>query len=191
MGVRPTEPAELLPPAPGCEAILAGSCSPKTNRQLRLFEQCHPLFRVDLLDAADNPRLVDEFMDWAAERLKNGPVGIATTTDELGVRHAQQALGQQRASNLADDLLGQAAIRLHRLGVRKFVVAGGETCGRVIESLAIRRLQASPFDYLGGGYCHAPGAEPLSLVTKSGGGGEEDFFAAALQRLRAADAAVA
>ena len=77
--------------------------------------------------------------------------------------------------------------RLYELGVRKFVVAGGETSGKVINTLGIEQLQVAAFDYLGGGYCHARDPDPVSLVTKAGGAGEADFFAAALERLYAAD----
>ena len=38
-GRQKPEPQTLLPPAPGYVAVLAGSCSNKTNQQLELFEQ--------------------------------------------------------------------------------------------------------------------------------------------------------
>lgn len=184
-----TEPRTLLPPAPGYEAVLSGSCSPKTNRQVRAFEQQHPLFKLDLLQATGDSSMVDRIVDWASDKLKQGPVGIATTTDHEGVERAQGALGRQGAADLAEDLLVRVTRRLHGIGVRKFVVAGGETSGTVIDTLGIDSLRVSPFDYLGGGYCHAAGPDPISLVTKAGGAGEEDFFDAALRRMREADAA--
>ena len=187
-GQQKTEPLTLLPPAPGYEAVLAGSCSPKTNRQLRVFEQHHALYRVDLLQAAQDLNMIDRIVNWAADRLKDGPVGIATTTDVEGVKRAQRVLGRDGAAQLADTLMGGISRRLHELGVRKFVVAGGETSGKVINSLGINRLQVSAFDYLSGGYCHASGTDPISLVTKAGGAGEENFFIAALARMQAADA---
>lgn len=183
------EPLTLLPPARGYSAVLAGSCSMKTNRQLKVFEQHHPLYRVDLLEAADNANLIDEIVEWAADKMENGPLGIATTADHEGVERAQKVLGRQGAADVAEGLLGGLTTRLYELGVRKFVIAGGETSGTVIDTLGIDRLQVSSFDHLGGGYCHAAGPEPISLVTKAGGAGEEDFFEAALVRMRAADAA--
>ena len=183
------EPRALLPPAPGYQAVLSGSCSPKTNRQVRAFERQHPLFKIDLLQAARDSGTVDRIVGWAADRLARGPVGIATTTDHEGVERAHGALGRQGAADLAEGLLARVTRRLHDFGVRKFVVAGGETSGTVIDTLGIDRLRVSPFDYLGGGYCHAAGPDPISLVTKAGGAGEEDFFDAALRRMRDADAA--
>ena len=188
-GQEKTAPRALLPPAPGHEVVLSGSCSPKTNRQIRSFERRHPLCKIDLLEAARDSGTVDRIVGWAADRLERGPVGSATTTDHEGVERAQGALGRQGAAELAEDLLRRVTRRLHDFGVRKFVVAGGETSGTVIDTLGIDRLRVSPFDYLGGGYCHAAGPDPISLVTKAGGAGEEDFFDAALRRMRDADAA--
>ena len=189
LGQARAVPGTLLPPAPGYQAVLSGSCSPNTNRQIRAFEQQHPLFTVDLPQAAGDSGMVDRIVGWAADRLQRGPVGIATTTDHDGVERAQGMLGRQGAADLAEDLLGRVTRRLHGLGVRKFVVAGGETAGTVIDALGIDRLRVSPFDHLGGGYCHAAGDDPISLVTKAGGAGEENFFDDALQRMRDADAA--
>lgn len=184
-----SEAPTLLPPAPGYQAVLSGSCSPKTNRQLNRFEQQYPLYRVDLLEAAAEANTVDSIVEWAAPRLAKGPIGVATTTDHHGVERAQKVLGRQGAAELAEDLTGRVTRRLYELGVRQFVVAGGETAGKIIDTLGIDQFRVSAFDYLGGGYCHAALAEPISLVTKAGGAGDEDFFDAALQRMRDADAA--
>ena len=133
--------------------------------------------------------MVDRIADWGAGKLAQGPVGIATTTDHDGVERAQGVLGRQGAADLAEDLLGRVTSRLHGLGVRKFVAAGGETSGKVIDTLGIDRLRVSSFDHLGGGYCHAAGTDPISLVTKAGGRRRRGFFDTALHRMQEADAA--
>jgi uncharacterized protein YgbK (DUF1537 family) len=186
-GGRKSEPRTLLPPAPGHAAVLAGSCSNKTNQQLKRFEQRHPLYRVDLLQAADDPAEVERIVDWASDRLQAGPVGVSTTMDADSVQRVQAALGRQGAADLAESILGNVTACLFELGVRKFVVAGGETSGKVIDTLGIEQLQVAGFDSLGGGYCHARDPDRVSLVTKAGGQGEADFFQAALERMYAAD----
>lgn len=188
-GQTAPEERRLLPPAPGLAAVLAGSCSPKSNRQLKQFEAKHPLYRVDLPALAADPGVFDEIVEWVSSRIHAGPVGISTTTDPVGVERAHELLGRDGAAALADDLLGRLAKRLYEMGVRKFVVAGGETSGTVLNALGIDQTRVSSFDHLGGGYCHAAGDEPISLVTKAGGQGDEDFFEAALNRLQEADAA--
>ena len=188
--VAPTEPRTLLPAAPGHAAVISGSCTPRTSRQLARFEAAHPVFRIDLLKAACDERgVLGEAVEWACARLVNGPVGVATTTDAAGVKRAQAQLGQKGASALADDLLGRMSRALYELGVRKFVVAGGETSGSVIGSLGIERLEVGAYDDLQGGYCHRADDDPVSLVVKSGSAGEDDFIDVALERMRMADAA--
>ncbi|MDE0660457.1 MAG: four-carbon acid sugar kinase family protein [Gammaproteobacteria bacterium] len=188
--VAATEPRTLLPAAPGHAAVISGSCTPKTSRQLARFETAHPVFRIDLLKAAGDERgVLGEAVEWACARLVHGPVGVATTTDAEGVKRAQAELGQEGASALADDLLGRMSRALHELGVRKFVVAGGETSGSVIRSLGIGRLEVGAHDDLQGGYCHRADDDPVSLVVKSGSAGEDDFIDVALERMRMADAA--
>ena len=181
------EPNTILPPAPGYTAILAGSCSGKTNRQLKIFEKEYPLYRLDLLEASRNEQVVDDIMEWASSWLTDSPIGIATTIDNAELARIQNELGRDVAAKLAENILGQLTSRLFDLGVRKFVVAGGETSGEVIAALGLDKLQIAAFDYLGGGYCHAGGPDPVSLVTKAGGQGEEDFFGQAIERLHIAD----
>ena len=145
------------------------------------------MYRVDLLEASRDLKVVEDVIDWAKTRVAVSPIGVATTLDNEGVVRVQKKLGREAAANLAEDILGEVTARLHNLGVRKFIVAGGETSGKVIGTLGIDRLTVAAFDHLGGGYCHAQGADPISLVTKAGGQGEENFFAQAIERLSLAD----
>jgi uncharacterized protein YgbK (DUF1537 family) len=179
----------LLPPSPGHEAVIAGSCAAATLRQVAHFEKQHPVFRVDLLEAARNPALTQEIADWAAKHIADGPVCVASSADVEGVARAQKELGRDGAASLADEVLGKSAQALQEIGVRKFVVAGGETSGQVVNALGIKQVQVSSFDDLSGGYCHQAGSEPMSLVLKAGALGDENFFFKALERMRAADAA--
>jgi len=179
----------VLPPAPGHAAVIAGSCAPATLRQVVAFAEKHPVYQVDLLDAADDSNIVEKIAAWADDHLADGPVCVTTSADVEGVKRAQEKLGRDGAATLADNILGRSAQALHERGVRKFVVAGGETSGQVIGTLGVQQVQVSSFDNLGGGYCHAAGPDPLSLVLKAGALGDDQFFFTALERMRAADAA--
>jgi uncharacterized protein YgbK (DUF1537 family) len=179
------KPRPMSVTGPGQVAVVAGSCTPKTSRQLARFETRHPVYRIDLVDAAGDAGLVDRIVDWAHERLAQGPLAVATTADADGVRRAQAELGAGRASALADSLLGTVAQRLRALGVRRFVIAGGETSGAVMDALGVDRVDVGAYDELEGGLCQTPGSDTLSLVLKAGSAGEDDFMALALARLRA------
>ena len=182
-----SQPKTLLPPAPGYAAVISGSCTGKSVRQLAHFEKTHPVFRIDLLDAAQDTNLVDRIIEWAKDRLEKGPVGVGTTADPDGVKRAQAELGRDGAATLADELLSSVAQQLYQHGVRKFVVMGGETSGAVMASLDIEQVEVATFDVLFGGYCHRAGNNPVSLVLKAGGVGEDDFIHTALEQMREAD----
>jgi uncharacterized protein YgbK (DUF1537 family) len=182
-----SEPRTLLPASPGKEAFIAGSCAGPTLRQVDYFEQRHPVFRIDLLAATDDPDYVGKILRWAEERIDKEPVAVASSVDVDELKRTQGSLGRKSAADLADRILGEAAVGLHKLGVRKFVVAGGETSGQVINSLGVSKVEVSSFDELGGGYCHQGGDDPVSFVLKAGALGKEDFCFAALDRMRLAD----
>lgn len=185
-GVK-SEPRTLLPASPGKEAFIAGSCAGPTLRQVEYFEQRHPVFRIDLLEAAEDADYVSKVLQWAEGHIDNGPVAIASSADAEELKRTQGSLGRRGAADLADRILGEVAVGLFAQGVRKFVVAGGETSGQVINSLGIRQVEVSSFDELGGGYCHQGGADPISFVLKAGALGKEDFCFTALDRMRLAD----
>ena len=65
------------------------------------------------------------------------------------------------------------------LGVKRLVVAGGETSGAVVQALGVQRLRVGlPIDP-GVPWTQAEG-RPLLLALKSGNFGAVDFFAKAL-----------
>ena len=69
-------------------------------------------------------------------------------------------------------------------GVRRILVAGGESSGVVVERLGLKRLQVCA--YSGPGMGQAVSADPaLSLCLKSGKLGPVDMFATALAAMGA------
>ena len=167
--------------------MIAGSCGMATLAQLEAFAERHPVWRIELARDAEKEGLVDSIAAWAADRLRAGPVAIATTADPAGVAAAQAAFGREGAAERADRILGELAVRLRDLGVGKFVVAGGETSGQVLKALDVGRLEVAAYDDLYGGYCYAPGTRPASFVLKPGGLGDQQFLFNALHRLREAE----
>ncbi|MDR3507440.1 MAG: four-carbon acid sugar kinase family protein [Caulobacteraceae bacterium] len=184
---EPGSGRRLLPGVSGGEAVIAGSCGVATMAQLEAFAERRPVWRIELARDAEKEDLVDSIAAWAADRLPEGPVAIATTADPAGVAAAQAAFGREGASKRADRILGELAVRLRDLGVGKFVISGGETSGQVLKALDVGRLEVAAYDDLHGGYCYAPGARPASFVLKPGGLGDQQFLFNALHRLREAE----
>jgi uncharacterized protein YgbK (DUF1537 family) len=69
-------------------------------------------------------------------------------------------------------------------GVRRFVVAGGETSGAVVEALGVRALAIGPEIDPGVPWTAAVGGEPYLLALKSGNFGSPEFFSKAMEALR-------
>jgi uncharacterized protein YgbK (DUF1537 family) len=177
----------LLPPVGGFSAVISGSCAPQTLLQLDAFAANHPVWRIDLARDAESPGLIDKILDWAIDRLGEGPVAVATSGDAAAIARAQTLFGVGGASRRSDKLLGELSERLYSAGVRKFVVAGGEASGEVVKALGIRRMEVAPLDDMLGGYCHQAGPRKISMVLKPGSYGDANFLAAALSRMEEAD----
>ncbi|MCY1455554.1 3-oxo-tetronate kinase [compost metagenome] len=95
----------------------------------------------------------------------------------------QRELGSERAGHLVEQAIGRIASGLHQAGVRRFVVAGGETSGAVVQALDIQLLQIGGQIDPGVPACVSTPGEPMALALKSGNFGGPDFFAKALQHL--------
>ncbi len=181
------ESKRVLSPSPGAEVFIAGSCAAATLRQVDTFEKNHPTFRVDLVAANDDPEYVSKIIIWAKQHIDKGPIAVSSSADLDELSRTQKSLGVGGAASLADKILGEVAHRLFKLGARKFVVAGGETSGQVINSIGIKKVEVSAFDELGGGYCHQSGSDPISFVLKAGALGNDNFFFDAMDRMRQAE----
>jgi len=100
------------------------------------------------------------------------------------VKSVQAKLGRERAGSLVEHALATLAHGLVRSGVRRLVVAGGESSGAVVQALGVRALRIGPQIDPGIPATLALGEPRLALALKSGNFGAEEFFLKALERLR-------
>jgi uncharacterized protein YgbK (DUF1537 family) len=175
-GITPRAEAAALPPASGAAAVVSGSCSVASNAQVADFIGAGgAAFAIDALCVAAGHDVAAEACAWAQPRLGRDPVLIYATAAPETVRAVQEQLGAERAGALVEQTLAQVAAGLVRLGVRRLVVAGGETSGACVQALGIRQLRIGPQIDPGVPWCHT--AEPgLHLALKSGNFGKKDFF---------------
>jgi len=168
--------ATSLPGLPGPEAILAGSCSPATLAQIEAAAEL-PCLMLDPLAVPDADNLAENALAWAATRLGDRPVLIAASAPPERVAAVQAALGRAEAGQLIERTLARIAKGLVGRGVRKLVVAGGETAGAVVAMLGVRRLTIGAEIAPGVPWTFAEGgAVSLLLALKSGNFGGRDFF---------------
>jgi uncharacterized protein YgbK (DUF1537 family) len=169
--------------AAGPAAVLAGTVGPVIDRQLRVFSGTYPSLFLDITDSRPLPEIVEEAVSWAANYLGGRPFAITTAADEGAVGKAQYIYGAIAAARRAETLLSEIAKRLHRLGVRRFVVAGGETSGAVVSALGIGIVRAFPEGPLGTGFCVTEGEDPVSMFLKPGKHGRDDILLRALEHM--------
>ena len=173
--------ADALPSIGGHAAVLAGSCSAATLAQVEAFAARHPARKLSPAELASGPAAVEAALDWARALLPSGPVLVYASAPPQEVAAAQAALGRERAASLVEDAMARLATGLVGLGVRKLVVAGGETSGAVVSALGARALRIGRQIDPGVPWTSALGGIPLSLALKSGNFGGRDFFAKAIE----------
>ena len=162
--------------------MLAGSASKATNAQVAAWRATRPSFRIDPLAASRGEPVVDQALAFARAYLPQ-PVLIYATATPDEVKAVQQALGVDAAGHLVEATLAAIARGLRDLGVRKFVVAGGETSGAVVQALDVKSLQIGAQIDPGVPATATIDAQPLGLALKSGNFGATDFFDKALRAL--------
>lgn len=176
--------AAELPAIDGLEVVLAGSASKATNAQVAYWKQAHPAFKVDPLALANNHDVVSEALAFAKQHIGKEAVLIYATATPEEVKAVQQQLGVEKAGHLVEAALAAIAQGLHGQGVRRFVVAGGETSGAVVQALDVKALRIGPQIDPGVPATSTLGDVPIALALKSGNFGTVDFFDKALRVLR-------
>lgn len=168
--------AQDIPDVQGAAAIISGSCSAATNAQVAAFiEAGGKAFSIDAMRLLSGSSLVEEALAWAKPRLGSEPVLVYATAAPDTVRAVQVALGETAAGELVEMALSQVAVGLVALGVRRLVVAGGETSGACVQALGIRSLRIGPQIDPGVPWCYADPVG-LQIALKSGNFGTTDFF---------------
>jgi len=182
--------ARFVPNVAGFAAVLSGSCSTATNAQVANWLESRPGFRIDPLQLAGGQDVVGAAVRWSREHLDGTPVLLYATSDADTVRGVQSSLGVERAGMLVEDALARIGRALVDAGVRRLVVAGGETSGAVVKALGVSTLRIGAQIDPGVPWTETQVATPagtatLALALKSGNFGSVDFFAKALALLDA------
>ncbi len=171
-----------LPAVAGPGAVLAGSCSRATLFQIGAARAHLEVLELDPLATPDAAALAAQAAAWLEGKLGPRPVVIAASAPPDRVAALQARLGRDAAGRLVEEALSMIAAGLVQAGVRRLVVAGGETAGAVVSRLGIQALQIGEEIDPGVPWTHATGeAEPMWLALKSGNFGSKDFFTKAFE----------
>jgi uncharacterized protein YgbK (DUF1537 family) len=182
--VQPTAQAAQLPAVGGAAAVLSGSCSRATNAQVQHWMTGgRPGFRIDPRRLAAGEPSAEQALAWALPQLAERAVLIYTTAEPGELHAILTELGAERAGYLVEQCLARIAQGLLEAGVRRLVVAGGETSGAVVQALGVNRLFIGAAIDPGVPWTQAEG-RALLMALKSGNFGSIDFFSKALAQVR-------
>ncbi len=172
-----------LPAIKGMSAVISGSCSAATLSQVAEWRKKHPAHAIDPLALAGGADAVGVALAWARKHLADGAVLIYASASPEEVKRVQSEIGREKAGALVEDALAAIAEGLVQAGVRRLVVAGGETSGAVVQRLGISQLRIGPQIDPGVPWTESLSEPGLALALKSGNFGGPDFFAKALSIL--------
>jgi uncharacterized protein YgbK (DUF1537 family) len=169
-------------PVGGPAACLAGSCSQATLGQIARAEKIMPVLHLDADQVASGKDEGRRALAWARERLGSGPVLIASSATPDEVASLQARHGRDAAGHAIEQAMADIAEGLVQAGVRRLVVAGGETSGAVVDRLKIPGFLVGAEIAAGVPVLRAVGAKAgdMLLALKSGNFGGPEFFSDAL-----------
>ena len=166
----------------GGNIVLSGSCSAMTRKQVSEFSKTAVAYQLNPLDIKENG--IQGAKDWLSGQDINADKMIYATAEPETVEKIQKELGIEEAGLLVENALAELASYALELGVRRFVVAGGETSGAVTKALNVTQLTIGKEIATGvpWTYCQS-GSEQIALALKSGNFGDEQFFSKAFKLL--------
>ncbi|QIG49353.1 four-carbon acid sugar kinase family protein [Nordella sp. HKS 07] len=166
----------------GPEAILAGSCSTATRGQIETHRRGHPVLAIDVDEVMRGASGPEEIVTFVLANQGRAPL-VYSSADPAEVKALQERHGRAPVAHALDRLFAEVARSLVEKGVRRLVVAGGETSGAVVSALDLGALAIGPEIDPGIPVLVSDGEAPIALALKSGNFGAPDFFVKALGRL--------
>ncbi|MBR0794689.1 four-carbon acid sugar kinase family protein [Bradyrhizobium jicamae] len=170
----------------GPAACLAGSCSQATLQQIASAEAVMPVLHLDPERAIAGQDEAQRALAWAKDRVGDGPVLIASSSTPDEVAALQSRHGRDAAGHAIEQAMADIAEGLVQSGVRRLVVAGGETSGAVVDRLRIPGFLVGAEIAAGVPVLRAVGIKngEMLLALKSGNFGGPQFFSDALNLMR-------
>ena len=140
--------------------------------------------KPDPCSFADTPeRSAKEALAWVDCQPSDAPVLIYSSADPIVVAKVQKTLGRDKAGDLVEETMGAIAQGLVDRGIRRLVVAGGETSGSVVTALGVTGLKIGPEIDPGVPWTETINEPHIALALKSGNFGAPDFFMKSLAML--------
>jgi uncharacterized protein YgbK (DUF1537 family) len=175
---RSAAASAIIAAAPGRSVILAGSCSVATRKQIgAALAVGTPALQIDPMAIVSGALTVADAVDFVLTAPPGRAPLVYSSADPDAVAQIQDKLGRTESGEAVEHFLGAVARELLGRGVTRFLVAGGETSGAVVNALGIEALSIGPEIDPGVPWTVTRGTEkPVALALKSGNFGTDDFF---------------
>ncbi|MFM8468090.1 MAG: 3-oxo-tetronate kinase [Oxalobacteraceae bacterium] len=178
--------AAQLPVAGGKAVVISGSCSVATNAQVKHWTGTgKPAIKIDAREIAAGEPVAQRILDWHAQQIETSLIYATSPPEEVAA--LQKEFGASALGEQIEHCFAKIAQGLIAQQVRRFVVAGGETSGAVVNALGVQSLKIGqtidpgvPWTSGQVGKPLLDTSAPVLLALKSGNFGTEDFFAKAL-----------
>jgi len=173
-GATPATPPWSGITGPG--VVLSGSCSRATRGQVEAYKAQAPSREITagaVMAGETNP---EELADWVMAQ-DVAPL-VYSSADPAIVAKAQTDFGRDVIAEKIEALFAALAANLAQRGIKRMVVAGGETSGAVVTGLRAQTLLIGP--KLANGV-PALRHNDMALALKSGNFGGPGFFTTALR----------
>ncbi|MCG4273166.1 3-oxo-tetronate kinase [Acetobacter senegalensis] len=166
----------------GPEIVIAGSCSGATLKQIEQHKVKHPELAVDVDAIMSGKAGVETYLPFLLENSGKAPLLHSSAPPEE-LERIQKHYGGTEVAERLDRLFGDIAAKAVASGVRRVVVAGGETSGAVASALGFSSLRVGRQIDPGVPVLISTTKKPVALALKSGNFGAPDFFEKALNSM--------
>jgi uncharacterized protein YgbK (DUF1537 family) len=172
-------------PVGGPAVCLAGSCSQATLAQIFEAEKRMPVLRLSAEKLIKATTEVERAISWAATNMEKTPVLISTGSSPDDLKALQSSYGVTASGHAIEQSLATIAEQLVERGLRRLIVAGGETSGAIVDRLKIKAFLVGDEIAPGVPILRSIGSpsREMAVALKSGNFGNADFFEKALSKV--------
>ncbi len=178
--------AVVFNPIKGPAAILAGSCSNATRGQIESHKRQHPSYAIDVAKVMTGEVGANTLLEFIHRHADALPL-IYSSAEPDQVAELQSQYGGDAVSAKLDNLFADTASSLIEQGLKRLVVAGGETSGAVaqavVDTLGVEAMFIGPEIDPGVPILQVGESHPIALALKSGNFGTTGFFAKAMSMM--------
>ena len=136
-------------------------------------------FAIDVVDFMNNENYEEKIYLLMKETLSKEPLLIYSSATPQLVSSLQAQF--PNVSEELEKLLGRIAKKAYEYNIRRFIIAGGESSGAVVQALGISVVKIGKSIAPGVPWISTISEDPTHLTLKSGNFGDQEFFIKSLE----------